>query len=90
MTQDPSSRAARGLAVRAVILLAVFALAHLAGLRQFLPLLCGSPAPGDYPRVVQALACGTYLAAYFCAVLVAPVFVLAAGLLALKSRGASG
>lgn len=63
MIRDASSCAARGLAVRAALLLVLFALAHLAGLRQFLPLLCGSPAPGDCPRAVQALACATYVLA---------------------------
>lgn len=74
----------RALALRAAILLAVFAVLHLAGLREYMPLLCGSPAPGNASRLVQALCCTSYLIFYFAAVLVAPVLLLAAGLLRLK------
>ena len=84
MTQGAGRGPSRALGVRALILLALFAVVHLAGLRQYLPLLCGSPAPGGYSRLVQAAFCVTYLLFYFGAVLVAPVFLIAAGLLGLR------
>ena len=76
--------ASHGLAKRGIVILALFAAVHLLGLREYLPLLCGSPAPGTLPREVQALFCTTYLVLYFAAVLVAPVLLIAAAVL--KSR----
>jgi hypothetical protein len=63
----------------AVALVAVFGLLHLAGLREDAGILSGSPASS----VLGGIA---YVLAYFGAVVVAPIFLLAEGLLALHRR----
>lgn len=73
---------ARGLALRGVLLVVLFAVLHAAGLRRYLSLISGSPAPGALSHGLQAVCCAAYLASYMGAVLVAPVLLIASILLA--------
>lgn len=74
----------RGLALRGTLLIALFAIVHVAGLRTYLSLISGSPAPGALSHGLQAVCCAAYLASYMGAVLVAPVLLIASILLALR------
>jgi hypothetical protein len=70
--------APRGLALRAVGVLLVFTILHLAGLRDYSCILCGTPPTGD-PHAILPLLLGTiYVLFYIGAVLVAPVVLLTA------------
>jgi len=66
----------RGLLLRAVVLVLLFAVAHLAGLREHTGVFSGG-AVGALPAALGA----TYAVLYLAAVVVAPVLVLAALLL---------
>jgi hypothetical protein len=72
-----------GFLVGAALLAALYAVAHLAGLRAYTTFLSGS-APPDGVDPFAATALGlVYVALHFACVLGAPVLVIAAGLLAL-------
>jgi len=75
----------RGLVVRALILGAAFGIAHLAGLRGHATFLSGATAAGIHPILSAVLGCA-YLALYVGAVLVAPVFLIAGGILVVVLR----
>ncbi|MBN1417312.1 MAG: hypothetical protein JXP34_00970 [Planctomycetes bacterium] len=75
----------RGLAARALLLAAAFAIAHVAGLRSHVTFLSGATAAGIHPALSAALGC-VYLALYVGAVLIAPVLLTAAGILAVIFR----
>ncbi len=67
----------RRLLIRAGIILLALGIAHVLGWREYLCVLSGAhPEPGS-GLVVPAAAC-LYLVAYFAAVLVAPVLLIAA------------
>jgi hypothetical protein len=72
-----------GLLKRAAIVAAAFLVCHLAGWRELTSVLSGTP-PGS---TLAALGGVLYLVSYFAAVIVAPVLVIAAGLLRLALRG---
>ncbi|NOS72167.1 MAG: hypothetical protein HOP33_19860 [Verrucomicrobia bacterium] len=66
----------------AVLILAVYAVAHLAGLREFTSILNGTTGSLVVNREVAALLGVTYLLLYMGAVVLAPMLLIAAGLLA--------
>ena len=75
---------ARYLLIRAAALLALFVAAHLAGWREHTTFLSGTTEGGD-PRTSLILST-LYMLVYFCAVVLAPILALAAGLLWALSR----
>jgi len=71
----------RGLAARAALIALVYALLHLAGLREYASILSGTlPTgdPGDYLAMTLGVA---YVLVHLAFFLAAPVLVLAAGIL---------
>ena len=70
----------RGLLLRAVLAVLIFAACHALGWREYTTLLSGTAYAGSWARC-QAL-CAVYLVSYFMALLGAPILLLAAGLLA--------
>lgn len=75
-----------GLIVRAVVIVLLFAVAHSAGLREHTSLLC-STVQTDTGRAAGTCFAAIYATSYLLAVVIAPVFVIAAALLALWNRG---
>jgi hypothetical protein len=75
--------------LRALFLIAVFLIVHLAGLREYTAFLSGTPAhPGMSWQWVAFL--GTlYLLLYFAFILLVPVLLLAAAILFLTRRSGS-
>ena len=69
-----------GLAARAGLLVLVFALCEVAGLREYATFLSGTQQGGQWSSSV--LGGVAYLFAYYGFVLVAPILLIAAGLLA--------
>lgn len=75
-----------GFLVRAGALAALYGAATLLGLRDYATILAGSlPYEGASPRLSTVLGLG-YVLLYFGWILLVPVFVLAAGFLALWNR----
>jgi hypothetical protein len=74
-----------GLLLRAAFLLSGYLAASLAGLREFTGALSFS-MPSDVPPALAAVGCATYLVLYFASVIVAPILVIGAGLLAIVNR----
>lgn len=74
-----------GLLLRAALLLSGYLVASLAGLREFTGALSFS-MPSDVPPALAAVGCATYLVLHFASVILAPILVLGAGLLALVNR----
>ncbi len=71
----------RGFAARAALIALVYTLLHLAGLREYASILSGTAPTGD-PNDYLAMALGmTYVLVHLAFVLIAPVLVLAAGIL---------
>ncbi len=71
----------RGLAARAALIALVYALLHLAGLREYTSILSGTLPTGD-PKDYLAMTLGVvYVLVHLAFFLVAPVLVLAAGIL---------
>ena len=72
----------RGLLARAAVLLAVFGLFHLLGWRDDTRIFSGTSLP-----YTPAVVCGVlYAAAYFSAVILCPIMILAAGINAVLLR----
>jgi hypothetical protein len=77
---------ARGLVTSAALLTGLFLVLHLCGLRENLSFLCGTSPTGN-PADQRAFYWGAvYLLLYFGVVLVAPILLIAAGLLKLLRR----
>ena len=74
-----------GLLLRAALLLLGYLAASLAGLRELTGALSFS-TPSNVPPALAAVGCATYLVLYFGSVVVAPIFVIGAGLLAIVER----
>jgi hypothetical protein len=72
----------RGLLLRAVLITGIYALLHLCGLRHSAAFLSGTPVGGT----LATLGGLTYVLFYFMAVVLAPILVIAAGVLRLLSR----
>ncbi len=71
----------RGMLLRAAVLVIVFGICHVAGLRQYTTALSGSSPGGTQPGALEAVLGGAYAAAYLALVIVAPILAIAAGLL---------
>ena len=73
---------AKGLLLRAALVAVAYGVAHAAGWREYTSILCGT-APGGDPKAVSAVAFGVaYVILHFAFVIVVPVLLLAATLLA--------
>ena len=75
-----------GFLIRAAGITAVFAALHLAGAREHVGFLSGTAGPEGWSRSGSAAFGLGYVFFYFGTVLVAPVLVLAAGLLSVIRR----
>lgn len=69
----------RGLLVRAVLIILVFLLCHAAGLREKTSILCGTSPTGDVDDMLSITLAALYMLAYFGALVVAPILLLASG-----------
>lgn len=76
----------RGLLVRALVLAAIFAVLHLAGLRSQTSVLCATMQEEGSRQFWGAFAAAAYIVTYLLAVVVAPILAIAAGLLVLWNR----
>lgn len=72
----------RGLLVRALVLAAIFAALHLAGLRSQTSVLCATLQEEGGRQFWGIFGAAAYIVTYLLAVVVAPILALAAGLLA--------
>ncbi len=70
-----------GLLVRAALVAAFFAVCHLAGWREHTTFLSGTPASADGGANTSAVLGVIYMAGYFGFVLLAPILVIAGGIL---------
>lgn len=96
MNNEPTSRtitrwhgeffSSRYFWVRALALVLLFATAHLAGLREYTTFLSGTTGSPDVSIRLSAFYGMLYIALYIGCVVVAPVLILAAGLLTLWQR----
>jgi hypothetical protein len=72
---------AKGMLLRAGMIVIAFLVCHVLGLREYTSILCGQSATGNVTdRLPIVLGC-LYLMLYFLAVLGAPILVLAAGII---------
>lgn len=74
-----------GLIVRAALLAGSYLILSATGLREFTGALSFT-SPAAVPAPIAAIGCATYLVFYFSWVLVVPVLVIAAALLAVVDR----
>jgi len=72
---------ARGLFTRGIVLVGVFVVCHLAGLRRFAGFLCGTLEAAPGMREVSALLGFVYVIMYLACTVVSPILLIAAGLL---------
>ena len=79
--------APRALLIRAAIIIVAYLITHLLGFRLYTCVLCGT-MPGQNSNTLATLGI-IYVLLYFGTVLVAPVFVIAAGLLKLMEGRSS-
>jgi hypothetical protein len=70
----------------ALLIVALFAVAHLAGLREFTTIISGTVASPDLGVDLCALLGLGYMALYFGTVVFAPILLIAAGLLKLLQK----
>jgi hypothetical protein len=73
----------QGFLARALVISAVFLAVHLAGLREYTSVLNGTVGPAAASWRTSAFLGVAYLAIYMAFVLLVPVLILAAGVLAL-------
>jgi hypothetical protein len=72
----------RGLIVRAIYLVLLFGIVHLLGLREYTTFLSGTVAR-QTSLTTTAILGSVYALSYLAAILIAPILVMAAGLLKL-------
>ncbi|HOT29931.1 MAG TPA: hypothetical protein PLU72_17275 [Candidatus Ozemobacteraceae bacterium] len=77
----------RGFLDRALMLFLLFAICHLAGLREYTCIISGTSPTGDPADTAASMLGIAYFATYSLALLAAPVFVIAAALLKLFGAG---
>ncbi len=75
-----------GFLVRAALLLLLFLALRAAGLAGYVSILSGSLAAGSQQEVISAALGVVYASAWFAAVLLAPILIIAAGLLAVAQH----
>jgi hypothetical protein len=71
---------------RALALAVLFLVAHLAGLREYTAFLSGTPATAGVGMRLSAFYGLVYIALYLGFVVVAPILLMAAGILALGQK----
>jgi len=71
----------RGLLLRALVLLAVFALLHLAGARDYTSIFSGTSPTGDPPGGAASLLGLLYAGFYLGSLVLAPIMILGAALM---------
>jgi hypothetical protein len=76
----------RGFLICAATLALAFAVCHVAGLREYTSILCGQAPTGSYADWWAIHLGMAYVVFYFAFVLVVPILVLAAGILAFLQR----
>lgn len=74
---------AKGMALRALLLVVLFGVCEMLGWREYTCVLCGTSPTGRTIQELMLLRAALYLLAYFGCVLGAPVLLIGAGLLAL-------
>jgi hypothetical protein len=79
-TETSPFKEVRGFLILAAVNGLIFGIAHLAGLREYTTMISGTPIGRD--ALVSAALCVTYVLAYFGWVVVAPILVLTAAILA--------
>jgi len=72
----------RGMIIGAVLLLLAYVACHLLGLHETTGLLCRIDLQVE-PTATEVIGLGLYLASYVGAILLAPILILAAGLIGL-------
>lgn len=72
----------RDLVCRAVVITVIYAAVHLAGLREYTSILNGTPGSADISRGLATFFGLGYVCAYLAFVLLVPIFLMAATLLA--------
>lgn len=77
-----SFRTPRGLVLRALYLALLFGIVHLLGLREYTTFLSGTPAR-QTSLTLTAILGSIYALTYLAAILIAPILVIAAGILKL-------
>jgi len=77
----------RGFLDRALMLFLLFAICHVAGLREYTCVISGTSPTGDPADTAASMLGIAYFSTYSLALLVAPVFVIAAALLKLVGVG---
>ncbi len=84
----PSATAfsSHGLLLRAFLLAAVFFVCHAFGMREYTSILSGTFPAGDHARELLACMGMVYVIMYLAAVVVAPILLIAAGLVYLVER----
>lgn len=85
---NANSFSPRGMILRAGIVVLIFAVCELAGLREHTTFLSGTAAGAEGGGNSSVILGVIYLAAYFACVLLAPVLLLASAVLALMQRWA--
>jgi hypothetical protein len=75
-----------GFVQRALVISALFLLVHLAGLREYTSILNGTVGPDSAGWAGSAFLGMTYIILYLAFVILAPMLILAAGLLAVWQR----
>jgi hypothetical protein len=80
----------RGLLTRAALIMAALALFHLLGWRDDTRIISGTSPPRDLASQLAALRGVVYGLTYFAAVVLAPILLIAASLLALAGRKRRG
>ena len=70
-----------GFLVRAALITAIFLLLYLAGLKEYTCVLCGTSPTGNVADSWSAMLGVSYVLCYFAFIVLAPVLILAAGIL---------
>jgi hypothetical protein len=77
----------RAFVFRAVIIVAAFAICHVAGLRAYTGVLCGMQSFAGESSTLAVMKGILYAMLYIATVVLAPIFIIAAGLLFSFGRG---
>lgn len=78
MNKDSYERLARGLLIRGVVLVGLFAVFHLLGWRENTTILCGTSPVSDGTAWLAAYSGVAYVVCYLLATIVAPILLIAA------------
>ena len=81
---------ARAFCLRALALLGCYAVVHVLGWRDYVGFLSGTYAADGPMRTLSPLLGTLYMVAYLGAVVLAPIYLIAAGIIALLARRSAG